>query len=101
MGSVGDRVKVEGGSCVPSSLVWVSVPPSASASSSAPGSLNGLSLREEKKRVGAGGRVEREASKRRPFSTGTKEGGRGSTDGDEAANQSLRTILQQSRLAAD
>lgn len=40
------------GSCVPSSLVWVSVPPSGSASSNAPGSLNGLSLRE--------GREERE-----------------------------------------
>lgn len=37
-----------GGSRVPSSLVWVSVPPSASASSSAPGSLNGLSLRERR-----------------------------------------------------
>lgn len=35
------------GSAVPSSLVWVSVPASGSASSSAPGSLNGLSLREE------------------------------------------------------
>lgn len=35
------------GSCVPSSLVWVSVPASGSASSNAPGSLNGLSLREE------------------------------------------------------
>lgn len=37
-----------GGSRIPSSLVWVSVPPSGSASSSAPGSLNGLSLREER-----------------------------------------------------
>lgn len=35
------------GSCVPSSLVWVSVPASGSASSNAPGSLNGLSLWEE------------------------------------------------------
>lgn len=35
------------GSGVPSSLVWVSVPASGSASSNAPGSLNGLSLREE------------------------------------------------------
>lgn len=38
------------GSCIPSSLVWVSVPPSGSVSSNAPGSLNGLSLREEGER---------------------------------------------------
>lgn len=35
------------GSVVPSSLVWVSVPASGSASSNAPGSLKGLSLQEE------------------------------------------------------
>jgi len=37
------------GSGVPSSLVWVSVPASGSASSNAPGSLNGLSLQGEEK----------------------------------------------------
>lgn len=46
------------GSRVPSSLVWVSVPPSGSASSNAPGSLNGLSLQEEKGGGGGGGREE-------------------------------------------
>lgn len=37
------------GSGVPSSLVWVSVPASGSASSNAPGSLNGLSLQQEER----------------------------------------------------
>lgn len=85
--SVGDRVKVRGGSHVPSSLVWVSVPPSGSASSSAPGSLKGLSL-WEKTQEGGG----REPSACCPFIMGTKGWvGGGCTDGVNIANHSPRS----------
>lgn len=75
------------GSCVPSSLVWVSVPPSGSASSNAPGSLNGLSLREGREER------EREASTRRPFSNGNKEEEDARTDGDESCSSQSEDIL--------
>lgn len=53
---------------VPSSLVWVSVPLSGSVSSSAPGSLKGLSLREVGRRD-EGGERSRAVSYERPFRT--------------------------------
>lgn len=70
------------GSGVPSSLVWVSVPPSGSASSKAPGSLKGLSLQEEEKSKGTHG----------PFSQCKREQRQEDTF---TAAQSQRTFMQQ------
>lgn len=80
------------GSCVPSSLVWVSVPPSGSASSNAPGSLNGLSLRE--------GREERERERRQRAvhsATGTKKRRTLAQMEMRAAHHSLRTFYATAR----
>lgn len=70
---------------VPSSLVWVSVPASGSASSSAPGSLNGLSLQEG----------EKSRNTRCPFIQYTNKGRRmHSQTGDEAANVDVYATIQ-------
>lgn len=82
---MGDCVKVRGGSHVPSSLVWVSVPPSGSASSSAPGSLKGLSLREETQE---GGEERHQNDVHSSQEQRDGWGGGESIDGVNAANQS-------------